>query len=86
MPIILGMWKGILFWWIWIVEAVVIGIVLAVLLFMVLMGMENRHETHFEMFGYKTGAISAAIMFFIFLCGGVLVGVVLAIGAGRSGK
>ena len=61
-------------------------VVLAVLLFMVLMGMSNTQKTHFEMLGHTSDPIPAAIMYFIFLCGGVLVGVVLTLGPGRSGK
>ena len=60
-------------------------VVLAVLLFMVLMGMSNKQTATFRMFD-REGTAQAAIMYFIFFGVGVVTGAVLALGPGKSSR
>ena len=60
-------------------------VVLAVLLFMVLMGMSNGQEATFRLFG-REGSTQAAIMYFIFFGVGVVTGAVVALGPGKSSR
>ena len=57
--------------------------VLAVLLFMVMMGMSNHHPTRFKLdkFGWDFET-QAAIMYFIFFGVGLITGAVIAVGGG----
>ena len=59
--------------------------VLAVLLFMVMMGLSNDHPARFKLakIGWEF-EINAAIMYFIFFGAGVLAGAVIAAGGGKS--
>ena len=59
--------------------------VLAVLLFMVMMGLSNDHPARFKLakIGWEF-EINAAIMYFIFFGAGVLTGAVIASGSGKS--
>ena len=60
--------------------------VLAVLLFMVLMGMSNTEKVTFTLRQLSfTGQTTAAIMYFIFFGVGVLTGGVLAVGGAKQG-
>ena len=61
-------------------------VVLAVLLFMVIMGMSNQGEVTFRFLGAKSGPLKAAFMYFIFFAAGVFVGAVITVGIGRSSK
>jgi len=60
--------------------------ILAVLLFMVIMGMSNRETVNFELVNREIGALPAAILYFIFFGVGLVSGAVLAVGWRRSGK
>ena len=60
-------------------------VVLAVLLFMVLMGMSNKQTATFRLFD-REGTAQAAIMYFIFFSVGVVTGAVLALGPVKSSK
>ena len=60
-------------------------VVLAVLLFMVMMGMSNKQTATFKLFGWEQDA-KAAIMYFVFFGVGIVTGAVLALGPGRSSK
>ena len=61
--------------------------VLAVLLFMVMMGMSNRHTVAFHLKPFFSDAeATASIMYFIFFGVGVLTGAVLAVGPWKSMK
>ena len=60
-------------------------VVLAVLLFMVLMGMSNDQTATFRLFD-REGTTQAAIMYFIFFGVGVVTGAVLALGSGKSSR
>ena len=59
-----------------------LGVVLAVLLFMVMMGMSNQDKVIFRLnpLGYKSNEVSTAILYFLFFSGGVVMGAFLAIG------
>ena len=63
-----------------------LGVVLAALLFMVLMGMSNQQNVKFslsqlgERFIFTT---NAAIMYFIFFGVGLMTGAVIAVGTGK---
>ena len=60
-------------------------VVLAVLLFMVLMGMSNNQTATFRLFGRESTS-QAAIMYFIFFGVGVVTGAILALGPGKSSR
>ena len=55
---------------------------IAVLLFMVLMGMTNNDPVRFKMLGHESDPIKSAIMYFIFFAVGAFTGLVLAVGTG----
>jgi uncharacterized membrane protein YciS (DUF1049 family) len=60
-------------------------VVLAIMLFMVMMGLSNDHPARFKL--AKVGwefEINAALMYFIFFGAGVLAGAVIASGGGKS--
>jgi len=59
---------------------------LAVLLFMVIMGMSNRASVNFELMNKRIGTFPAAILYFIFFGVGLISGAVLAVGWWRAGK
>ena len=62
-------------------------VVLAVLLFMVMMGLSNAHPARLKL--EKIGIdfeVNAAIMYFIFFAVGAITGLVLAVGVGDSKK
>ena len=61
-------------------------VVLAVLLFMVIMGMSNQGDVAFRFLGAKSEPGKAAFMYFIFFSAGVFVGAVITVGLGRSSK
>ena len=65
-----------------------LGIVLAALLFMALMGMSNNDLVRFRLdpLGLETGKVRSAIMYYIFFGAGVVTGAVLALGPLRSSK
>ena len=59
-------------------------VVLAIMLFMVMMGLSNDHPARFKL--AKVGwefEINAALMYFIFFGAGVLAGAVIASGGGK---
>ncbi len=61
--------------------------VLAVLLFMVMMGVSNQDTVTFKLLGRTFGRMSAAFMYFIFFGAGVIFGAVIATGwRGLIGK
>lgn len=62
--------------------------VIAVLFFMVLMGMQNRVPVKFFLLNYESKTLPTAIMYFIFFGAGLLTGGVLALGGhgGGGGK
>jgi len=60
--------------------------VLALLLFMVMLGLSNRDAIPFRLLGRDFGKIPAALMYFIFLGAGVVLGALLAVGWPSSGK
>ena len=62
--------------------------VLAVLLFMVLMGMSNQDMVQFRLkpLGLESGPTSSALMYYVFFGAGVVTGAVLAVGLRRSSK
>ena len=61
--------------------------VLAVLLFMVMMGMSNRQSAEFSLPPFISDAKTAAsLMYFIFFGVGVLTGAILAVGGWTSRK
>lgn len=57
-------------------------VVLAVLLFMVMMGMSNGDPVRFKLtpLSYESGAVKSAFMYFIFFAVGAFTGLVLAVG------
>lgn len=59
-------------------------VVLAVLLFMVMMGMSNADPVRFKLvpLNYESGTIKSAFMYFIFFAVGAFTGLVLAAGTG----
>jgi len=59
-------------------------VVLAVLLFMVMMGMSNGDPVRFKLvpLSYESGPIKSAFMYFIFFAVGAFTGLVLAVGTG----
>jgi uncharacterized membrane protein YciS (DUF1049 family) len=60
-------------------------VVLAIMLFMVMMGLSNDHPARFKL--AKVGwefEINAALMYFIFFGAGVLAGAMIASGGGKS--
>jgi uncharacterized membrane protein YciS (DUF1049 family) len=59
-------------------------VVLAVLLFMVMMGMSNSDPVRFKLLplSYESGPIKSAFMYFIFFAVGALTGLVIAVGSG----
>ena len=59
-------------------------VVLAVLLFMVMMGMSNGDPVRFKLvpLSYESGPIKSAFMYFIFFAVGAFTGLVLAVGSG----
>ena len=60
-------------------------VVLAVLLFMVMMGMSNNRVIPFKLLGKEITETRSAFMYFIFYGAGVFSGALLAVGW-RSGK
>ena len=60
--------------------------VLAVLLFMVIMGMSYRGEVNFRLMGREVGQLPAAILYFVFFGVGLISGAILAVGWRKSGK
>lgn len=60
-------------------------IILAVMLFMVFMGMSNDDMVTFKLnpLGYSSPGVRAAIMYFIFFGAGVLTGSFLTVGGGK---
>ena len=61
-------------------------VVLAVLLFMVMMGLSNNNSISFKLFGKKiVSDTPSAIVYFIFYGAGIFSGALLAVGW-RSGK
>ena len=62
-------------------------LVLAVLLFMVMMGMSNKDLVQFKLdpLGWKVDNVRAAIMYYVFFGAGVVTGAILAVGP-RGGK
>ena len=60
--------------------------VLAVLLFMVIMGMYNNPEIDFTLPGKTFKDVATPIIYFAFLGAGMLLGAVVAIGWRSSGK
>jgi uncharacterized membrane protein YciS (DUF1049 family) len=63
-----------------------LALILAVMLFMVIMGMSNHDAITFKfnLFGYTSPKVTAALMYFIFFSVGVLTGGLLATGGGAS--
>ena len=63
-------------------------VVLAVLLFMIMMGMSNGDPVRFKLgpLSYESGPIKSAFMYFIFFAVGAFTGLVLAVGPGGGGK
>jgi hypothetical protein len=61
-------------------------LILAVLLFMVMMGMSNDDMVTFRLgpLGYSSHSVRSAFMYFIFFGAGVLTGGLLAVGVGGS--
>ena len=62
--------------------------VLALLLFMVMMGMSNNGQVTFRLkpLGIEWGKVSLAIMYFIFFGAGLVAGAILVVGPGRLDK
>jgi len=62
--------------------------VLAVLLFMVMMGMSNKDLVKFKLdpLGLESGPVRSAIMYYIFFGAGIVTGAVLAVGPRGSSK
>ena len=60
--------------------------VLLVLLFMVMMGMENNIDIEFRLLKKDFGKIPAAIMYFIFMGAGILLGAIVVVGWRGAGK
>ena len=62
--------------------------VLAMLLFMVLMGMSNDDLVRFRLkpLGVESGEVRSALMYFIFFGAGLVTGAVVAVGPWRSSK
>ncbi len=58
-------------------------IVLGILLFMVVMGINNRHDVRFVFPGVNRD-VTAAVMYYICFAAGVLVGAVLVVGTSRG--
>ena len=60
--------------------------VLAVLLFMVVMGMSNRHTVPFRLnlLGVAVENVSAALMYYIFFGAGIVTGAVIVLGPWKS--
>jgi len=63
-------------------------VVLAVLLFMVMMGMSNGAKVDFQLkpLGIEWSDVPSAIMYFIFFGAGIVIGAVLVVGPGRASK
>ena len=61
---------------------------LAVLLFMVMMGISNDDMVQFRLnpLGIESGQVRSALMYFIFFGAGAVTGAVLLLGAWRSSK
>jgi hypothetical protein len=59
-------------------------VVLAVLLFMVMMGMSNGDPVRFKLaaLNYESGPVKSAFMYFSFFAVGAFTGLVLAVGTG----
>jgi uncharacterized membrane protein YciS (DUF1049 family) len=59
-------------------------VVLAVLLFMVMMGMSNGDPVRFRLsaLSYESGPVKSAFMYFIFFAVGAFTGLILAVGTG----
>ncbi|MGD1001335.1 MAG: hypothetical protein ABSA67_11635 [Candidatus Brocadiia bacterium] len=57
-------------------------VVLAVLLFMVMMGMSNGDPVRFKILSYTSDPIKSAFMYFTFFAVGAFTGLVLAVGTG----
>ena len=57
-------------------------VVLAVLLFMVMMGMSNGDPVRFKLLSYTSDPIKSAFMYFTFFAVGAFTGLVLAVGSG----
>ena len=62
--------------------------VLAMLLFMVMMGMSNDDPVQFRLkpLGIESGKVRSALMYFIFFGAGIITGAVLAVGPWRSAR
>ena len=60
--------------------------VLAMLLFMVLMGMSNRHTVPFRLnlLGVEVENVSAALMYYIFFGAGIVTGAVIVLGPWKA--
>jgi uncharacterized integral membrane protein len=63
-----------------------LGAVLAILLFMVIMGMSNHDSVPFHMGSAQWGEMPGAIMFFIFFASGVVVGSLLTLSFRSGGR
>ena len=57
-------------------------VVLAVLLFMVMMGMSNGDPVRFKLLSFTSDPIKSAFMYFTFFAVGAFTGLVLAVGTG----
>ncbi len=57
-------------------------VVLAVLLFMVMMGMSNGDPVRFKLLTYTSDPIKSAFMYFTFFAVGAFTGLVLGVGSG----
>ena len=57
-------------------------VVLAVLLFMVMMGMSNGDPVRFKLLSYTSDPVKSAFMYFTFFAVGAFTGLVLAVGPG----
>lgn len=57
-------------------------VVLAVLLFMVMMGMSNGDPVRFKILSYTSDPVKSAFMYFTFFAVGAFTGLVLAVGGG----
>jgi uncharacterized membrane protein YciS (DUF1049 family) len=59
-------------------------VVIAVLLFMVMMGMSNSDPVRFKLvpLSYESGPVKSAFMYFIFFAVGAFTGLVIAVGSG----
>lgn len=59
-------------------------VVLAVLLFMVVMGKSNHDPVRFKLMTFESGVLESAFMYFIFFAVGVITGGILVMGGGKS--